>query len=258
MISTQKIREYATDSFHKSRIETGLETTDAPSHVLFGHNRIPFNEDCANIYLVNVLVNYASRSFDNPHFCPNAIDLVERIDENPMDTRNKYEIYKATADTLLLIGSVFDPDRIREDGIGTAQTYYRWASAYRIELDKGHAHTVTYSPLVLTLKRISDEIRKYTAILRHLGTHYFHMNITLPDESHDSFMTEVILEQDLSQFKALKKLKEDDPVLEKKVRQLQALQKIKEDDPSLETTVRDLVKEIIKIRPNLDLTKYEN
>lgn len=188
-MTLQKLKEYTITSLLRSREEIGLPTLDAPEFVTCMGGAIPFSEDYVNIYLVDVLLKYATRSFDDPRFCPYRDDIARRVEENPTDTRNKFEIHKTTADIFLLLGSLFDPSGKRQYQVGRASELYGASSIYLRELRKG------YTPLVLTLKRLSNRIDDYMRILGHLGTHYFSINLSISGKKHDAFMREVVLEQ---------------------------------------------------------------
>ena len=55
-ISQEPLEQYAQRCFHQSRIDVGLESTDLPEDVIIDGNKIPFNEDCVNVYLIGIVV----------------------------------------------------------------------------------------------------------------------------------------------------------------------------------------------------------
>jgi len=224
------LKLYTTTSLHRSRIETGIPSEEAPDHVNFGGRRIPFNEDLVNIYLVGILLDHGNPALNDPRFCPHSTDLAERLEASPTDTRNKYETHKVTADSLLILATVFDPERLRDESIGAASGNYHCASIHLRELRRG------YTPLVLTLKRISNRMESYATILSHLGKHYFNIHVTVSDYYLEQSWKKEILKDNVQQLFELHAQK----------------------DPTLQSKINTLIKNIRAIDPDFDLSYFED
>jgi hypothetical protein len=151
-----------------SRVHTGLESNSE------------FYDEDVNVYLAHLL----NAQIDPAH-AARTTDLiapddatVHRMIAEASDDRQRYGIYKANADFLLIAVTIFDifEDRhynrhpafhvSRESHIGRASLYYGLASSYAARLGPGPAS------LAATLQKISEGIETYVRILAYLRGHY--------------------------------------------------------------------------------------
>jgi len=151
-----------------SRVHTGLESNSE------------FYDEDVNVYLAHLL----NAHIGSPHAALNA-DLVapddatiHRMIADAPDDRQRYRIYKANADFLLIAVTIFDvfEDRHynrhpafhvpRESHVGRAALYYALAASYAARVGSGPAS------LAPTLQKISEGIESYVRILTYLRGHY--------------------------------------------------------------------------------------
>jgi hypothetical protein len=151
-----------------SRVQTGLES-----------NTERYDED-VNIYLAHLL-----NSHIDPKYLVRCADLIGRddvdvfrmIDDCETD-RQRYEIYRANADYLLMSVAIFDVFDERHCHhrsvfhvpktvyITRAASYYTLASSYATKLGRGS------TALTETLQKLSDGIESYVRILMYMRGQY--------------------------------------------------------------------------------------
>jgi len=151
-----------------SRVHTGIESNTE------------FYDEDVNVYLAHLLnahidPRYVARTSDL--LVPDDATLHRMIADAP-DDRQRYELYRANADFLLIAVTIFDvfEDRHfnrhpafhvpRESHVGRAALYYALAAAYAARLGRGAA------ALAPTLTKISEGIESYVRILSYLRGHY--------------------------------------------------------------------------------------
>ena len=237
-ISTGSVEEYARDCFHKSRLETGLETLDEPDYVEFEGRKVDFCEDFVNVYLVDILTSFAKPSHQARiagFLSDYDTDLIQRIEASPRDTRQKFELYKANADTLLLVGGIFDPRGEREEETNKARHYYSFAASYLRNLRMGQL-----TPNVLTLKKISGGFDRYIRILRHMAKHHFHITPMFNEGELLEFSRDIEYDCTMDQF-------------------LEACSQWKSTkDDSVKQRAIDLAARLTELNPDLDTEKLFN
>ncbi len=151
-----------------SRVHTGLESnTD-------------FYDEDVNVYLAHLLNAHVDPKYlarTSSCIAVGDADLRRMIDECG-DDRNRFRIYKANADHLLLSVTVFDRyedlhfNRLaafhvpKETYIGRAAAYYELASSYAVKLRRG---TNAVSDV---MHKLSDGIDNYVKILSFLRGQY--------------------------------------------------------------------------------------
>jgi hypothetical protein len=152
-----------------SRVHTGLESNSE------------FYDEDVNVYLahlLNSLIDPAHAARTAEHVAPDDA-TVHRMIADARDHRQRYNIYKANADFLLIAITIFDlfEDRhynrhpalhlSRESRIAKAALYYGLAASYAAKLGCGPAS------LAPTLQKISEGVENYVRILAYLRGHYF-------------------------------------------------------------------------------------
>jgi hypothetical protein len=151
-----------------SRLHTGLESNSE------------FYDEDVNVYLAHLLnaqIHPANAARTADWIAPDDGSVHRMIADAP-DDRQRYGIYKANADFLLISTTIFDvfDDRHynrhpalhtpRESHIGRASLYYALASSYAARLGPGPRS------LAPTLRKISEGIQTYARILAYLRGHY--------------------------------------------------------------------------------------
>ncbi len=151
-----------------SRVHTGIESNSE------------FYDEDVNVYLahlLNALIDPAPSAHTAEYIAPDDA-TVHRMIADASGDRQRYNIYKANADFLLIAVTVFDvfEDRHynrhpafhapRESHIGRAALYYALAASYAAKLGCGPAS------LAPTLQKISEGIGSYVRILGYLRGHY--------------------------------------------------------------------------------------
>ena len=154
-----------------SRVQTGIESnTD-------------FYDEDVNVYLAHLLNSYID---------PKHLDRIEsqlvaldpdlfRMIVDGADDRQRFELYRANADHLLIsvaIFDVFDDHRqnrhpafhvSKETYIARASSYYALASSYAAKLGRGS------TGLSETLRKLSVGIENYVKILSYMRGHYLNL-----------------------------------------------------------------------------------
>jgi hypothetical protein len=151
-----------------SRVHTGLESNSE------------FYDEDVNVYLAHLLnahIDPARAAHAAEWIAPDDATVHRMIADAP-DDRQRYQIYKANADFLLVAVTIFDvfEDRHynrhpafhipRESHIGRAALYYSLAASHAARLSSGPAS------LAPTLAKISEGIETYVRILAYLRGHY--------------------------------------------------------------------------------------
>lgn len=160
---------YFINTIISSRLDTG-----------FRSNTFCADED-VNIYLAGLLSNYTSDEYIRgvaKHICLYESDLVTKQEEK-YDLRDRFNLYKNTADYLLVMIGIFGginknlpqyKSAIRLDNavyIGRARAYYAQASEYAVKLKRGVSGTSE------VLRKISEDFVMYLNILYHAREKYF-------------------------------------------------------------------------------------
>jgi|GEM_PF-1380317 hypothetical protein len=161
---------YMLNTLLHSRVHTGLES-----------NSEIYDED-VTVYLANLL-----NGFVDPDYTRKIQDLVRAsdleiktfADAPETTTRQKYEIYKANAEDLLMRAAVFreEPeDRIslgrfdhspRERMLGRASAYYGVAAYYQKQLAKDR------NGVSIVMEKLSQYTGMYARILEYASSNYF-------------------------------------------------------------------------------------
>ncbi len=166
----------------KSRTETGLES-----------NTVYYDED-VNVYLAGLLAQYL-----DPAHAQWTAPMISRFDTDIANMtrhsteREKYWIYKANADHLMLTLGIFEPPpdtdtalslgtSLREYRVyvGRGGTYYELAASYGRTL----ARRLTAS--IEVLEKLSRGFEGYVTILNHLRSHYFNLIDRLSHEGMEA------------------------------------------------------------------------
>lgn len=186
-----------------SRVQTGLESNTE------------FYDEDVNVYLAHLL---------NSHIDPKYImrvegllasddsDLFRMIADSGSD-RQRYEIYKANADRLMLSVAVFDIFDERHfhrssafhvpktTYIARAAAYYGLASSYATRLGRGT------TPISETLAKLSEGIESYVSILMYMRGQYLNFIRRYSDgelfhleRSIEGIRQEEIIEQRRNEF----------------------------------------------------------
>jgi len=152
-----------------ARIETG-----------FRSNMLASDED-VNMYLANLLKHYLSEeTVDSfaPYICLYESDLVAK-QEQTYDLRQRYNLYKHTADYLLINVGLFGGLRKKlpqykyaitlsnDIYVGRARAYYAYASEYfrKLKREKTGVSDV--------LEKLSDNLSVYLNIFYHIRDNHF-------------------------------------------------------------------------------------
>jgi len=151
-----------------ARVHTGIESNSE------------FYDEDVNVYLAHLL----NSQIDPKHIERSAEYVatdethLHRMLEAARDDRDRYMIYRATADYLLMGTSVFDMFEGRTIGphapfhlstafyIRRAAAYYQVASSYATKLRRGR------SAVAATLQKLSEGIESYTTILSYMRGEY--------------------------------------------------------------------------------------
>ncbi|MBD3366715.1 MAG: hypothetical protein GF405_00905 [Candidatus Eisenbacteria bacterium] len=151
-----------------SRVNTGIESNSE------------FYDEDVNVYLAHLL---------NSHIDPKHIERVSehvatdeahlhQLLEEAHDDRDRYTIYRATADYLLMGTSVFDIFEDRHHAhhpalviskafyVRRASVYYGLASSYATKLNRGRC------AIAATLAKLSEGIESYVRILSYMRGEY--------------------------------------------------------------------------------------
>jgi hypothetical protein len=181
-----------------SRVQTGLESNTE------------FYDEDVNVYLAHLL-----NSHMDPRYLARSAGLVA-IDDSALyrmiadaDTdRQRYDVYKANADYLLMAVAVFDifderhcHHRVafhipKTTYIARAAAYYGLASSYACRVGRGT------TPIAETLAKLSEGIETYVQILMHMRGQYlnfikrysdgelFHLERCMEDIKRDEVIEE--------------------------------------------------------------------
>jgi hypothetical protein len=151
-----------------SRVHTGIESNSE------------FYDEDVNVYLAHLLnahIDPTQTAHTAECIAPDDATVHRMIADAPND-RQRYRVYKANADFLLIAVTVFDvfEDRhynrhpafhtSRDSHIGRAALYYALAASYAARLGPGGG------ALAPTLLKISEGIESYVRILAYLRGHY--------------------------------------------------------------------------------------
>jgi hypothetical protein len=158
---------FVLDSLLRSRIECGFES-----------NQVRYDED-VNVYLVALLARLVRSPGLTTAAVPDA-DIFASIQDS-LDPRLKSDVYRHSADHLLLATSLFtespyiDRDGRREfrsearSRIGRGKAYYHYAAAYQERLRAA-------SPAVARiLSVLSADFEQYVDVLFHMRGEYFNL-----------------------------------------------------------------------------------
>ncbi len=170
------VHDFVLSSLLRSRIDCGFES-DAAQH-----------DEEVNVYLVHLLADLVTTPAKSLPGDLRYIDVFERI-KNSQDPRFKGEVYRTSADRLLVSTGIFTetpftaqngervfvrPARAR---IGRGKTYYHFAAMF-------HSRTRSRSvALARILDRLSVDFERYVEILFHMRGEYFHLYSRLSDDS---------------------------------------------------------------------------
>lgn len=228
----------------KSRTETGLES-----------NAAYYDED-VNVYLAGLLAAYL-----DPSYTQWSAPLISRFDTDVAamvrgsDEREKYWIYKANADHLMVTLGIFEPPKAEGGAagpgtghgtpvasaalpaeqriyVGRGGTYYELAASYGRAL----ARRATASSEVLD--KLSRGFAGYVTILNHVRSHYFNLIDRLSHRGLEAIQGVIEDEARSAEFKT-------------KVDQLLDLYSEwrRTGDPALGPAIRTMVEEIRALDP---------
>jgi hypothetical protein len=151
-----------------SRVHTGIESNSE------------FYDEDVNVYLAHLLNSRIDAGYlttSASRIAPHDAALARMIAESSGD-RERYEIYRANADYLLMAVAVFDlfEDRHlnrlsafhvpKQAYIGRAASYYALASSYATKIGRG------LTAIAETLSKISEGIDSYVRILSYMRGQY--------------------------------------------------------------------------------------
>jgi hypothetical protein len=163
------ILDYLINIIITSRVETGLRS-----------NSLCLDED-VNIYMANLLKNYASAEHINTiekYICLYESDLVAK-QENSTDLRERYQLYKNTADYIFFTIGIFHgfshklskyKNLFRLNNttyIARSRSYYCQAAEYIRKLKRG-----TNGPSEV-MDKLSEHFNVYLNIMFHAREKYF-------------------------------------------------------------------------------------
>lgn len=170
------VHDFVLSSLLRSRIDCGFESNGAC-----------YDED-VNVYLVYLLSALVSSSKGVDGTELRDIDVFERVRDSS-DPRFKGEVYRTSADRLLLSTGIFVDTPFQAQGgrrvfagnaqarIGRGKTYYHFAAMF-------HGRVRTRSAtLARILDRLSVDFERYVEILFHMRGEYLHMYQRLSDDA---------------------------------------------------------------------------
>ena len=182
-----------------SRVESGYPSNDE------------YLDEDVNVYLANLLTEtigsgpgYAhSHSFDGDD-----ASLFRRA-RSMASPRQKYTLYKAHADHLLVLLGIFGNPKGRRSNsvpymakseqsyVGRGKAYYSLAESYAVETHRRHTAVAD------VLGKLSNRFEKYVTILSHLRTDYFNMRHRMTEGELFHLENSVDLEERKEELKSL-------------------------------------------------------
>jgi hypothetical protein len=169
------VNDFVLNSLLRSRIDCGFESNGAQ-----------YDED-VNVYLVHLLSDLVTGpGLGSPDELRD-IDVFHRVKDS-RDPRFKGEVYRASADRLLLSTGIFvDSPFIAREGrrvfegaaqtrIGRGKTYYHFASMFHGQARSGSA------ALARILDRLSIDFERYVEVLFHMRGEYFNLYERLSED----------------------------------------------------------------------------
>ncbi len=169
------VNDFVLGSLLKSRIDCGFES-----------NAAQYDED-VNVYLVHLLSDLVTGPGLATPDQLRDIDVFDRVKDS-RDPRYKGEVYRTSADRLLLSTGIFvetpfqakEGKRVFEGSaqtrIGRGKTYYHFASMFHGQSRAGSA------ALARILDRLSLDFERYVEVLFHMRGEYFHLYERLRDD----------------------------------------------------------------------------